>query len=268
MNLQWMAMPGVHRRPGMNSRNETEKRQDLDPGGEMTLLEHLTELRRRLIYSLSAVLIMSIAAYGFADEILEILARPLLSVLPQMQNQLIFTSLAEVFIVQIKLSVFVGILAAVPVIMYQIWLFISCALHREEKRFLVPFVLVSTLFFILGTGFCYFIVFPWAFRFFISFTTESLIPLISLKDYFKFVTRMILVFGCVFEMPIAAAFLSAIGLLTPGFLKKNRRYAILIVFIIAAILTPPDAITQLLLATPMMLLYELSVWAAVLFSKR
>ncbi|MBN1879979.1 twin-arginine translocase subunit TatC [bacterium] len=251
----------------MNDNSTIDRDRVLDPSGEMSFIGHLTELRRRLIYSLSAVCCLALIGFIFAEDILELVSRPLLDVLPAMQEKMVFTSLPEVFFVHIKLALFVGLLGSVPVIFYQIWRFIACAMHREEKRLLIPFILISTGFFSIGVAFCFFIVFPWAFRFFIGFASESIMPLITLREYIKFITRLLIVFGCIFEMPIAAAFLSGAGLLTPQFLKRNRRYAVLLIFLIAAILTPPDAITQILLAVPMLLLYEMSVWAAIIFSR-
>ncbi len=181
---------------------------------------------------------------------------------------MIFTSLPEVFFVHIKIALFAGFICAIPCITYQVWRFISCALHRNEKKLLIPFILLSTICFLLGITFCYVLVFPWAFRFFIGFSTETLAPMITLQGIRQVCDPMILVFGLIFEMPIFTAFLSRIGIVTPGFLRRNRKYSILTIFILAAILTPPDAITQLMLAAPMLILYEISVWAAVVFSSR
>jgi sec-independent protein translocase protein TatC len=247
--------------------NDGNAGNELDPRGEMGLLEHLEELRRRLLYSIAAVIVCSLAAYYFAEEIFGFLAKPLLETLPEMQDKMVFTSLPEVFFVHIKVALFSGIVISVPVLFYQVWRFVVYALHKEEKRLFAPFLLLSSLFFITGAVFCYYVVFPWGFRFFLSYSSESIMPMITLKDYFKLVTRLILVFGCIFEMPILSAFLSRLGLLSPDWMRKNRKYTILFTFIIAAFLTPPDAVTQLMLAGPMLVLFEVSIWSAALFRR-
>lgn len=247
--------------------NKVNADNELDPRGEMGLLEHLEELRRRLLYSIASVIVCSVAAYYFAEEIFGFLAKPLFETLPEMHDKMVFTSLPEVFFVHIKVALFSGIVIAVPVLFYQLWRFVVYALHKEEKRLFAPFLLLSSLFFITGAVFCYYAVFPWGFMFFLSYSSESIIPMITLKDYFKLATRLILVFGCIFEMPILSAFLSRLGLLSPDWMRKNRKYAVVIVFIVAAFLTPPDAVTQLMLAGPMLILFEISIWSAAVFRR-
>lgn len=248
-------------------KSQVNKERKLDPAGEMGLLEHLEELRRRLIYSIVAVLFCSIVAYFFAEDIFNFLARPLLKILPEMHNKMVFTSLPEVFFVHIRVALFSGIVFAVPYLFYQLWQFIVPALRKEEKKLLIPFLFASVLLFLTGAVFCYHLVFPWGFTFFLSYSTESIVPMITLTDYFKLTTRMILVFGAIFEMPVLSAFLSHFGLLSPAWLRKRRRYAIIIVFIVAAFLTPPDAVTQIMLAVPMLFLFELSILTAALFQR-
>jgi len=251
----------------MSSNHDQLENNELDPRGEMGILEHLEEFRRRLIYSLASILSFACIAFFFADEIFGFLAQPLLDVLPETNNKMVFTSLPEVFFVHIKVALFASVFASLPIIFFQIWRFVVYALHREEKRLLIPFIVLSTVFFLLGVTFCYYLVFPMGFSFFIGFSNDSIVPMITLKDYLKLAIRLILVFGFIFEMPIASAFFAKLGILTPAWLKKNRKYAVLVIFTIAAFLTPPDVVTQVMLALPMLLLYEISIWAAKAFSR-
>jgi len=240
---------------------------ELDPEGEMSIVDHLLEIRSRLIKSLIVVTVFSCLGFYYAKEIFRFLSLPLLEVLPDIQERMVFTSLPEVFFVYIKVGLFTGIVLSAPFLFYQIWKFVSIGLYKSERPRVIPFAIISSLFFLSGSLFCYFQIFHWGFRFFIGFTSDSIVPMITLKEYLKFVIRLILVFGLIFEMPVASAFLASIGVLTPKFLRKNRRYAIIIIFILAALLTPPDVVTQLLLAGPMLLLYESSILAAVIFGK-
>ena len=151
------------------------------------------------------------------------------------------------------------VILAVPVIFYELWMFVAPALYQKEKRYLIPFVLFSSILFILGALFGYLIVFPYGFKFFISFATEDIQALPSVKQYFSFAIRLLLAFGLVFEMPVVVLFLSKIGLITPDAMKRFRKFAILCSFILAAILTPPDVATQIMMALPIIILYELSI---------
>jgi sec-independent protein translocase protein TatC len=239
----------------------------LDSRGDMSLLEHLEELRKRIVWSVSVVLVLSIVAYLFAEQIFGILAKPLIDALPGMQDKMVFTDLPEVFFVHIKVALFTGIVFSIPFLFYQIWRFVVYALNREEKRLLIPFITLSTVFFVTGALFCYFVVFPWGFRFFIGFSSDAVMPMITLSSYFKFAVRLILVFGIIFEMPILSAFLAHLGIISPKGLRSNRKYAVLGLFALAALITPPDAVTQLMLAGPMLLLYEVSIISAKIFYK-
>ena len=247
--------------PEENTENEV-------PAGEMPILEHLTELRSRLIKSLIAVGAGFLASFYFAERIFDLLAAPLRKILPEANGDMIYTSLPEVFFVYIKVALFCGILFALPVIFYQVWKFVAPALYRNEKKFAFPFVIISTLFFLMGTSFSYFQIFPWGFKFFLGFSKENIQPMISLKEYLKFSTRLLLAFGLVFEMPVVISFLAKIGLVTPKFLRKQRKYALLIILVAAAILTPPDVVTQLMMAGPMYILYEISIIASTVFSRK
>jgi sec-independent protein translocase protein TatC len=222
-------------------------------------LSHLEELRKRLIVCAIAVGMGFVISYIFSKQLFSLLTIPLTEVLPP-ESTMIFTSLPEMFIAYIKVALIGGIILAVPVIFYELWMFVAPALYQKEKRYLVPFVLFSTILFVMGALFGYFIVFPYGFKFFLGFATENIQALPSVKQYFSFAIRLLLAFGLVFEMPVAVLFLTKIGLVTPEAMKKYRKFAILGSFIIAAILTPPDVATQLMMAGPIIILYELSIY--------
>ncbi len=226
---------------------------------KMPLTQHLEELRRRLIISLAAVVVGFCVAYAFKERIFSFLARPLIDALPK-GSTMQYIGLAEAFVTYLKISFMAGVFIALPVILLEIWKFVSPGLHEHEKKYVIPFVFFSTFFFFGGATFCYYLVFPFAFKFFLTFSDESVRAMPSIKQYLTFITRMLFAFGVVFEMPIFFFFLGRIGLVDHTWLAKKRRYAIVVIFIAAAVLTPgPDAVSQLLLAAPLLLLYELSV---------
>lgn len=228
---------------------------------------HLTELRTRLIRSFIAVIIGSGAAYAYKEKLFDILTRPLLKVMP-LNGNMIFTGLPEAFFTYLKISLLTGIFLAAPVIVFEFWMFVTPGLYKKEKLILGPVILLSTLFFVGGALFGYFIVFPWGFQFFLNFQTETLQALPSMKEYLSLTSKLLIAFGVVFELPIIITSMSAIGLVTPAFLRKNRRYALVLFFIGGAILTPPDVVTQVMMALPLILLYELSIIGAVVFGRK
>lgn len=222
-------------------------------------LGHLEELRRRLVICAIAVGIGFIISYVFAKQLFSFLVLPLTKVLPD-DSRLIFTNLPEMFIAYIKVALVAGIILAIPIIFYQLWMFLAPALFRKEKRYIIPFVLFSSILFAAGALFGYLVVFPYGFKFFVSFATEDIQALPSVKQYFSFAIRLLLAFGLVFEMPVVVLFLTKIGLITPDSMKKFRKFAILCSFILSAILTPPDVATQLMMALPIIILYEISIF--------
>ena len=222
-------------------------------------LSHLEELRSRLIICAIAVGVGFAISYIFSKQLFSFLILPLTKVLPD-DSRLIFTSLPEMFITYIKVSLVAGIILALPVIFYELWMFLAPALYQRERRYLVPFVLFSSILFVTGSLFGYLIVFPYGFKFFISFATEDIQALPSVRQYFSFAIRLLLAFGLVFEMPVVVLFLTKIGLITPEAMKKFRKFAILCSFILSAILTPPDVATQIMMALPIIILYEVSIF--------
>ena len=237
-------------------------------GDKIPFTAHLEELRKRLIICFVATGIGVVIAYGFKEKLFEILTLPLVREM-RPGDKLIFTGLTEAFFTYMKVSVIAGIILASPIIIYQFWAFVGPGLYQKEKRYFVPIVLLSAFFFIGGSLFCFFVVFPFAFKFFLSFATDVIQPLPSMNEYLSFASKTILGFGLAFELPLVIVFLARLGIVTVDFLRKNRKYAILLIFIIAAILTPgPDVASQVLLAIPLMFLYEISIIGAKFFGKK
>lgn len=243
---------------------EAEEEADDRPMG---LMDHLSELRGRLVRCCLAVMVGFIACWAVVDPIFDALVDPLLKVLPE-GSHAIYTTLPEGFFTRMHISFVAGVFVSSPVIFYQIWSFIAPGLYEEEKRHILPVAFMSAFFFISGGAFCYFIVFPQAFAFFVSYATDSIVAMPKVSDYLSFVLKLILAFGLVFEMPLFAFFLSRMGIITAELMRRVRRYAILGIFIVAAILSPPDVVSQLLMAAPMLVLYEISIYVAVAFGKK
>jgi sec-independent protein translocase protein TatC len=239
----------------------------MDEQEKIPFTAHLEELRKRLINCFIAVGIGFVVSYGFKDKLFQILTRPLISVM-ETGDTIIFTNLPEAFFTYLKVAFLAGIMLAAPVILYQFWMFVAPGLYSKEKRLLVPIVVLSSFFFIGGALFGYFIVFPWGFKFFLGFATETIKALPSMREYLSFSAKLLLAFGLVFELPLVITFLAKLGIVTVEFLKKNRKYALLLFFVGAAILTPPDVVTQIMMAFPLMALYEVSIVGARIFGKK
>lgn len=223
------------------------------PETEMSFLDHLEELRRRILKSLAAVVVFAVAAYFFSDKLVNIVSAPLTGV------GVYFKAPTEAFMVRMKISIFVGAVAAVPVLFYQLWMFVGPGLYKSETKIAVPIVLSATVFFVIGGGFCFFYVIPIAVKFLLGFATENMKPMIMIGDYISFVGMMVLAFGIVFELPVASFILGRMGVIDYKFMSKGRRYAIVAMVIIGAILTPPDVFSQVMLAGPLYILYEISI---------
>lgn len=233
----------------------------------MTFLEHLEDLRKRIFLSFIVIILAVIPAWFFSKEIFEILAVPVTQFLPE-GEMLAFTSLTEPFMLYIKVSFLTAIFATSPFIFLQFWLFTAPGLYQKEKKYVIPFVFLTSFFFILGGLFGYLVVFPWACRFFIGMGADFQ-PVITVKQYFSLALRVLLGIALVFELPTLVFFLSRMGLITSRWMIKNFKYAVLAIFIIAAIITPtPDMITQSIIAGPMLALYGLSILIAFFSEKR
>ncbi|MCD6270004.1 MAG: twin-arginine translocase subunit TatC [Deltaproteobacteria bacterium] len=227
----------------------------------MQLTDHLEELRRRLIVVSVAIAVSTLGSYYFSEDLFRILMAPLLVAMPS-DGGLIFTGLTETFFTYLKISLLAGFFIASPVVIFQIWRFSAPGLYAREKRYVFPFVFSATLFFVGGALFGYFVVFPFGFKFFMGFATDFIRPMPSVKEYFSFAVRMLFAFGVVFELPVVTAFLALFGLIRAQTLASKRKYAVLGAFVVAAVLTPPDIISQLMMAGPIIILYELSIIVA------
>ncbi len=234
----------------------------------MSLTEHLAELRTRLIRSVAAVTVGFCICYAFIRPIFAFLSMPLQSVLPP-DTPLIFTSYPEAFFTYLKLALTAGLFLASPFILHEIWAFIAPGLYPHERKWALPFIFFSSLFFIGGALFGYFAVFPAAFSFLASYAGADLKLLPSVSEYFSLTIKLLLGFGAAFELPIFMVFMSLVGIVDAEKLRKNRKYALLIIFIIAAVLTPtPDVVNQCLLAGPLLVLYEISIILVSLIGRR
>jgi sec-independent protein translocase protein TatC len=228
---------------------------------------HLEELRRRLIICFSAIGVCFVISYVFSRRLFEILMQPLVAAMPP-EEKLIYTGLPEAFFTYLKVAFLAGVLLAVPVIMYQLWMFIAPGLYDKEKRWVFPIVFLSSIFFVGGALFGYFVVFPFGFKFFMGFASDYVRPLPSMKEYLSFSAKLLFAFGIVFELPLFITFLAKLGIVNVELLRTKRKYAILLFFVFAAILTPPDVITQVMMAGPLILLYEVSILGAKIFGKK
>jgi sec-independent protein translocase protein TatC len=234
---------------------------------EGTLISHLLELRERLLRALIAVGIAFIPCVMYSNEIFSFVAQPLLSKLPQGGN-LIATGVMTPFTTPFKLAFFAGALLAMPYVIYQLWSFVAPGLYRNERRFAVPLLVSSILLFYVGIAFAFFFVFPVMFQFFASTTPKGVAMMTDINQYLDFVLTMFFCFGLAFEVPVAVVLLVVMGMVKVQSLKKNRGYVLLGIFILAAFLTPPDAVSQCSLAIPMYGLYEAGILMAQALARR
>lgn len=219
---------------------------------------HLAELRDRIIKILVAGFAGFLISYAFKEQIFGFLLKPLNKALPP-GSSVIYTGVTEAFFTYLWASLYLGIFIASPFIIYQVWAFVAPGLYMREKRAVLPFIFISIFFFLAGAAFAYYAVFPFAFKFLLSFGAGTLKPLPSAKEYLSFATKLLLAFGIVFEFPTVLLLLSRLGIVTAEFLRQYRRYAILGFFVLAAFITPPDVVSQLLVAVPLVFLYEFSI---------
>ncbi len=222
---------------------------------KLNFINHLDELRKRIIVCLISIVIFSIIAYFISDFIIEFLTQPI-----RHENQNVyFFSPYEAFLIKLKASLFGGIILSIPVLFTQIWLFISPGLYKREKKIFIPCVVAGIFLFAAGIYFCYNFVLPFALRFFLSFQSETMKPLISIKEYISFTAGLLLSFGVIFNLPLASAALTKLGVVNHIFLIRRRKIMIVIVFIVAALITPPDVFTQVVMALPLIILYEICI---------
>ncbi len=234
---------------------------------EMTFLEHLDDLRGRLFNSFLALIIGCVPGWIFARDIYRILARPVTQYLPE-GTKLAFTTLTAPFMLYLKVAFLASLFVVSPFIFLQLWYFVAPGLYQKEKKYVLPFVFMTTIFFCLGAVFGYFIVFPWACRFFLTLGREFQ-PVITVDQYFGFALKVLLGIALVFELPTLIYFLARMGIVTAGWMMRNFKYAVLAAFVIAAVITPtPDMITQSIVAVPMLILYGISILIALVVDRK
>jgi sec-independent protein translocase protein TatC len=237
-------------------------------GGKMSFLEHLDELRKRIIWSFSALGIGFVIAFAFHNDIFDFVMRPMQVLLPA-DGTLIYTDPAEAFMLHIKLALIAGLILATPVVFTQLWLFIAPGLYAREKRMAIPFVAMSTVFFIVGAAFSHYVVFPITWRFFAAFTNDILMFMPRVEPAFAIYMRLVLALGITFQLPTVVLFLARMGMITPRFMIKNFKYAVLLIIIAAAVLSPDGGGVGLVaMGGPIVALYIGSIGLAWIFQKK
>ncbi len=230
---------------------------------DLPFLDHVEELRWRLIKSILAVAVIAFASFAFSEHLYKWITIPLGDV------KLHFTEVTGSFYAYLKLSIYAGIILASPIVFYQLWCFISPGLYKSEKRMIIPMVFFSTILFLIGGAFCFLVVLPFAIAFLLGYGADVMTPIITINSYISFAGMMVLAFGLAFELPVVGYFLGKIGLVSSRFMRKIRPYAVVLILILAAILTPtPDVASQLLLAVPMWILYEITILIVRLTGKK
>lgn len=249
---------------------------------KLPLTEHLSELRKRVLVALTVFIAAFSVSFAFSERIFNVLMLPLRGYLKvgrvypyvefvekKASFSLVFLAPTEAFWAHIKISIIAGLIISVPVVLYELWKFISPGLLEKEKKYVGPFVITGSGLFIMGALFCFIIVLPFAMQFLLTYKTASLVPMISVGNYMDFCLKFILAFGAIFELPVVIVLLTRMGVVSPETLAKKRKYAVLLAFVAAAALTPtPDAFNQVLMAIPIILLYEVGVLVSRLFVKR
>lgn len=241
------------------------KREELDTKAQ-SLYEHLAELRKRLINCAYILVIATGVCYGFSEKIFDFIRAPIAPYLPG--GGLIYTGPLDKFIAHLKLSFVCGILISCPLWLYQVWKFVAPGLYAKERRYTMGFIVSGSGLFILGAAFSYYVALPMAFQFLMNFGGSVDKPMISIDQYMGFFTQMCLMFGVAFELPLVIVVLGILGIVSQAFLRKNRRYAIMTLAVIAAIITPPDLLSMIMMLTPMWVLFEAAVLIVGIFEKK
>jgi sec-independent protein translocase protein TatC len=239
---------------------------DAQESPQETFISHLVELRSRLLKAIVAILVVFLALTPFSKDIYSLVARPLMHALPHGAT-MIATDVTGTFLVPLKVTLLGAFLISLPWVLWQIWAFVAPGLYKNEQRLALPLIVSSVIFFFVGMAFAYFVVFPWIFAFFVSFTPAGVQMMTDIDKYLSFVLWMFVAFGITFEIPVVLVVLVRLGVVPLAKLKQFRRYVIVAAFIVAAVITPPDVVSQLMLAVPMCLLYELGLFAARFFPK-
>jgi sec-independent protein translocase protein TatC len=251
-------------------RQDLSRRKPVDENeGSMGLMDHIGELRSRILKAFFSVFLTFVVIFvGFAQRLFDLAAGPLMKLLPEGAT-MVFTGLPDPFFTQIKVCVIAAVFTALPYVLYQIWAFVRPGLYPRERKLALPTIFIACLLFYVGALFCYLVVFPAAFKFFLSFETAELKPMIAIKEYVSLIAVLMFSFGLVFETPVIVVFVGLLDLVETDTLKKGRRYFIVLSFLIAAFLTPtPDPFNQAAMAVPMIILYELGLRVLIVLQKR
>lgn len=243
--------------------------EDNDTDTGMGLMDHIGELRSRILRAaVSVFLVFAVSFFGFGQRLFDLAARPVVKLLPEGAS-MVFTGLPDPFFTQMKVAFIAAIFIALPYVLYQIWAFISPGLYPRERKLALPTIFISCALFYAGAAFCYLVVLPAAFKFFLSFETEELKAMIAIKEYVSLIVKLMLGFGIVFETPVIVVFLGLLGIVETENLRKGRRYFVVLAFLIAAVLTPtPDPANQAAMAFPMIILYEVGLRVLIALEKR
>lgn len=234
---------------------------------KLPLTKHLEELRKRLIRIFIVLIIVFGVCYTYSKFFMDFIAAPIIPLLPE-KSTLAMLKLTEGFFTELKLSLMAAVFFSMPYILYELWKFVAPGLYAHEKKYVISFVIISSVLFFSGAAFAYYLVFPFGFKFFLNYAQGEVIASLSLQWYLSFVTRLILGFGIVFELPVFTLFLAKMGIVTADMMKKYRKYAIVGIFMMAAIFTPPDVFTQTMMAIPLIILYEISIYVAKIFGRK
>ena len=228
---------------------------------EESLIDHLRELRNRLVYIFAGIVVMATACWFFKELLFDIIRDPIEPFLSTDSKGLVYTGLMESFMAYIKICLLGGVVFSCPFWLYHLWRFIAPALYSHEKKYGIGFILTGTVLFFLGISFVYFFVYPIAFKFLLSFGSGQDQAMITINDYLSFFLKTTFLFGLAFEVPLVLTFLGLVGIISADFLAKNRRYAFLFLCLLSAILTPPDPTSMMMMAAPLAILYESSIWS-------
>jgi len=242
-----------------------------EPEGRMPLTEHLRELRDRLIKAGIGFALAFVVCYYYSDPLFALLQQPLITAMAKVapdQATLAVTSLTEGFLTNLKVGALGAFFLASPVFFYQGWQFIAPGLYPTERKLVIPFVMAFSILFTAGAGFGYFVVFPFVFTFFLQAIGGGILPVLSIKDFLEIASKLLLLFGLIFQLPVLSFFLARLGIINWQTMKAYRKYAIVVIFVLGAVLTPPDPISQALIAIPFMILYEVGIWVARLAAPR
>jgi sec-independent protein translocase protein TatC len=251
--------------------SETESTESEEPGARMSFLEHLDELRTRLIVSVAAVGVACLVSFAFIQQLYDFVMRPLAEMLPKGSSVgLVYTEPTEAFVLYLKIALLAGVILASPIVLWQVWLFVAPGLYSKEKRLAIPFVVLATIGFVGGAAFSHYLLFRWTWRFLASFAQPGYLMFMpKIESVFSLYVKMLLGMGVIFQMPTVVYFLARMGVVTAGFLLRHFKYAVLIIFIVAAVITPTgDMLTQTLFAAPMLGLYLISILIAWIFGRQ